>query len=74
MASSVPGWRIEDFDVGPAVGKGRFGHVYACRDKRSGALVAIKILFKDKLESYGVVHQLQHEIEIHCRMEHPHGE
>lgn len=33
------GWRITDFDVGKAIGKGRCGHVYLARCKRSGRWV-----------------------------------
>jgi hypothetical protein len=35
-AAAAGGWSIADFELGPAIGKGRFGHVYYGRDKASG--------------------------------------
>ena len=64
-------WSIHDFDLGKAIGKGRFGNVYCCKDKRSGKQVALKVLFKQELEACGVVRQLKREIEVHCRLRHP---
>lgn len=36
-------WTITDFEMGPAVGKGRFGSVFLCREKVSGKPLAIKV-------------------------------
>jgi hypothetical protein len=32
-------WKISDFDMGKALGKGRFGHVYCARETKSGYVV-----------------------------------
>ncbi|KAJ3310651.1 spindle assembly checkpoint kinase [Blyttiomyces sp. JEL0837] len=39
-------WSLKDFDVGRPLGKGKFGRVYLAREKRSGYVIALKILFK----------------------------
>lgn len=43
---------------------GRFGSVYLAKEKRSGQLVALKILKKQELEEAEVVLFLKREIEI----------
>jgi len=67
-------WTRDDFDFGnppKPIGQGRFGHVYAAKERRSGKEVGIKVLFKKELETCGVVKQLRQEIEVHCRLRHP---
>jgi serine/threonine protein kinase len=39
-------WSLDDFDLGLALGRGKFGHVYLAREKKTKFLVAIKILYK----------------------------
>ncbi|KAJ3155965.1 hypothetical protein HDU89_005528 [Geranomyces variabilis] len=65
-------WKLDDFDVGRALGKGKFGRVYLAREKRSGFVVALKILFKHELASAKVEKQLRREIEIQSHLRHPH--
>ena len=73
-SGSTPGrqWAISDFDIGKPLGQGKFGKVYLGREKVSGKkkLVAIKVLNKEQLKSFGVEHQLKHEVEIHTRLKH----
>jgi hypothetical protein len=64
-------WGLEDFEIGRTVGKGKFGHVYLAREKKTKTIVALKILIKDQLRAAGVVHQLKKEVEIHSRIRHP---
>ncbi|XP_068034089.1 LOW QUALITY PROTEIN: aurora kinase B-like, partial [Anomalospiza imberbis] len=45
---------LEDFEVGRPLGKGKFGNVYLARERRSGFLVALKVLFKSQVEQEGV--------------------
>lgn len=63
-------WKLEDFELGKALGRGKFGSVYAAREKRSGRgkVVALKILYKHQLREAGVVHQVRREVEIHSRL------
>ena len=61
-------WSLEDFDVGRALGKGKFGRVYLAREKSSGYVVALKILFKSELAQSKVEKQLRREIEIQSHL------
>ncbi|KAJ3188787.1 hypothetical protein HDU85_004501 [Gaertneriomyces sp. JEL0708] len=69
--SSAKRWSLEDFDVGRALGKGKFGRVYLAKEKRSGFVVALKILFKAELVEARVEKQLRREIEIQSHLRHP---
>ena len=42
-------WSIEDFEIGNPLGRGKFGHVYLAREKRSKFIVALKVLIKKHL-------------------------
>jgi serine/threonine protein kinase len=64
-------WSLKDFDVGRALGKGKFGRVYLAREKQSGYVVALKILFKSELAEAQVEKQLRREIEIQSHLRHP---
>lgn len=61
-------WCLEDFDVGRALGKGKFGRVYLAREKKSGYVVALKVLFKSELAENRVEKQLRREIEIQSHL------
>uniref|UniRef100_A0A8U8BD10 non-specific serine/threonine protein kinase n=1 Tax=Geospiza parvula TaxID=87175 RepID=A0A8U8BD10_GEOPR len=64
---------LEDFEVGRPLGKGKFGNVYLARERRSGFLVALKVLFKSQVEQEGVEHQLRREIEIQAHLRYTWG-
>ncbi|KAJ6361561.1 hypothetical protein OIU78_002065 [Salix suchowensis] len=40
-------WTLNDFDIGKPLGRGKFGHVYLAREKRSNHIVALKVLFQE---------------------------
>ncbi|XP_016286291.1 aurora kinase B isoform X1 [Monodelphis domestica] len=63
--------KIEDFEIGRPLGKGKFGNVYLAREKNSQFIVALKVLFKSQMEKEGVEHQLRREIEIQSHLRHP---
>jgi len=65
-------WSIKDFDIGKALGQGKFGNVYLAREKQSKFICALKVLFKEQLQKAGVEHQLRREIEIQSHLRHPH--
>ena len=46
------------------MGRGKFGHVYLAREKRTKYIVALKILYKKQLMKGRVETQLRREIEI----------
>lgn len=64
-------WKLDDFDIGKPLGKGKFGSVYLAREKKSHFIVALKVLFKSQLQTAGVEHQLRREIEIQSHLRHP---
>ncbi|CAI0409050.1 unnamed protein product [Linum tenue] len=64
-------WTLGDFDIGKPLGRGKFGHVYLAREKRSNHIVALKVLFKSQLQQSQVEHQLRREVEIQSHLRHP---
>ncbi|KAI7899949.1 kinase-like domain-containing protein [Cokeromyces recurvatus] len=64
-------WTLDDFEVGKALGKGNFGHVYLAREKESGFIVALKVLYKSELAKTGIEKQLRREVEIQGHLRHP---
>ena len=57
-------WRLEDFEVGKELGRGKFGHVYLCKERQCGFLCALKVLYKRQLSRYALEYTLRREIEI----------
>ena len=49
-------WKIDDFEIGKPLGRGKFGHVYLAREKKSKFIVALKILYKSQLKKSNVEH------------------
>ncbi|KAJ0431948.1 putative protein kinase Aur family [Helianthus annuus] len=64
-------WTLNDFDIGKPLGRGKFGHVYIAKEKRSNHIVALKVLFKSQLKQSQVEHQLRREVEIQSHLRHP---
>ncbi|KAL7298535.1 hypothetical protein TKK_0008311 [Trichogramma kaykai] len=64
-------WAITDFDIGRALGKGKFGNVYLAREKQSKFIVAMKVLFKAQILKADIEHQVRREIEIQTHLRHP---
>ncbi len=36
-------WTLDDFEIGKRLGRGKFGHVYLAREKKSKFIVALKV-------------------------------
>ncbi|KAI8082070.1 kinase-like domain-containing protein [Thamnidium elegans] len=64
-------WCLADFDVGKSLGKGNFGHVFLAREKKSGFIVALKVLYKRQLATTNIEKQLRREVEIQGNLRHP---
>ncbi|KAI9493091.1 serine/threonine-protein kinase 6 [Zychaea mexicana] len=64
-------WSLSDFEIGRPLGKGNFGQVYLAREKESGFVVALKVLYKKELAKCGVERQLRREVEIQGNLRHP---
>ena len=52
------------------MGRGKFGHVYLAREKRSKFIVALKVLYKKQLINSNVEHTIRREIEIQSHLRH----
>ena len=50
MGGANQRWKLDDFDIGRPLGKGKFGNVYLAREKKSKYIVALKVLFKSQLQ------------------------
>ena len=50
MGGAGQRWKLDDFDIGRPLGKGKFGNVYLAREKKSKYIVALKVLFKSQLQ------------------------
>ena len=48
--AATKSWKIGDFSMGKALGKGRFGHVYCAKETKSGYVVGKKAILKTLLE------------------------
>ncbi|XP_058085832.1 serine/threonine-protein kinase Aurora-3-like [Magnolia sinica] len=68
---ALPPWRLQDFEIGKPLGRGKFGKVYLAREKQSKYIVALKVIFKEQLAKYRLHHQLRREIEIQSSLSHP---
>ena len=64
-------WCRDDFELGRAIGKGKFGNVYLAREKSSQRTVALKVVFKSQLRDSDAVFTLRREVEIQSRLKHP---
>ncbi|KAG6538707.1 hypothetical protein ZIOFF_003835 [Zingiber officinale] len=62
---------MNDFDIRKSLGRGKFGHVYLAREKKSSHIVALKVIFKSQLKQSQVEHQLRREVEIQSHLRHP---
>lgn len=61
-------WALDNFEIGKALGKGKFGCVYLAREKQSRYVVALKVIFKTQITQAKLEHQLRREIEIQAHL------
>jgi aurora kinase len=59
------------FDIGKALGKGKFGRVYLAKERASGFVCALKVLHKSEIQQGRVEKQVRREIEIQSHLAHP---
>lgn len=65
-------WSLDDFELGPRIGAGTFGHVRIARERGSGALIALKVMKKHRISSQRIQRNVAREIEIQAHLRHPH--
>lgn len=61
-------WSPHDFEMGCALGRGKFGRVYVARERVTKFMVAMKVMFKSELQKGRVERQVLREIEIQSRL------
>ncbi|SPO00104.1 probable protein kinase Eg22 [Cephalotrichum gorgonifer] len=59
------------FEIGRPLGKGKFGRVYLARERSSGFVCALKVLYKAELQVESIQKQVGREIEIQSNLRHP---
>ena len=64
-------WKLNDFIVGGALGKGRFGLVYKAKEINSNQTIALKMMDKNIILQYQLINLVKTEIEIQTRLNHP---
>lgn len=65
-------WSLEDFEVGPKLGEGRFGKIYLCREKATRYAVVLKLISKAAVLQNDLTHQIRREIELQLYCKHRH--
>jgi len=63
-------WKLDDFDIGQSLGRGKFGNVVLAREKGTKFICALKILYRDQLKKANIEHQVKREIEIQYHLRH----
>lgn len=63
-------WSIADFDIGGKLGRGRFGNVYVVRERKSGLILALKVVYKGQIVESRMEFQIRREIEIQSNLRH----
>lgn len=64
-------WHLGMFEIGKPLGRGRFGRVYLVKERSSGFICALKVLYKHELTDDKSREQVRREIEIQSRLTHP---
>jgi len=64
-------WAMKDFEIGRTLGRGRFATVYLAREKKSGTIVVLKVIYKSVLKELRAERALRSEIEIQAHLRHP---
>lgn len=59
------------FEIGRSLGKGKFGRVYLARERHSGFVCALKVMYKNEIQEGRVEKQVHREIEIQSNLRHP---
>ncbi|AOW06383.1 spindle assembly checkpoint kinase [Yarrowia lipolytica] len=71
--TGITGFRnysLDDFEIGKALGKGKFGKVYLVKDKKTGFVSALKCMEKKELVEGNVEKQFRREVEIQSNLRH----
>lgn len=66
-------WNLQDFEIGPNLGSGRFGRVYVVKENRTkyGCILALKVFRKKMLEKEECKEVFKNEYETQIKLRHP---
>eukprot|EP00927_Polykrikos_kofoidii_P079419 TRINITY_DN76201_c0_g1_i1.p1 TRINITY_DN76201_c0_g1~~TRINITY_DN76201_c0_g1_i1.p1 ORF type:complete len:473 (+),score=62.22 TRINITY_DN76201_c0_g1_i1:112-1419(+) len=64
-------WCLDDFELGPRLGAGTFGHVQLARERNTGTLAVLKIMQKRRIERFHMQRHIAHEIQVQGHLRHP---
>ncbi|KAF4462703.1 AUR kinase [Fusarium albosuccineum] len=67
---SVKKFHLGMFEIGKSLGKGKFGRVYLARERQSGFICALKVLYKEEIQGSAQL-QVRREVEIQSHLRHP---
>ncbi|KAI9120394.1 hypothetical protein K1719_007427 [Acacia pycnantha] len=62
---------MQKYERGRLLGQGSFSKVYLARNLKTGQLVAMKIIEKEKIEKVGLNEQIEREVSVMSMMKHP---
>jgi serine/threonine protein kinase len=57
-SASIPGLKIEDFQVAKQIGSGRFGKVFLVRHRQTRTIYALKKMSKKMIKGLKMEHQV----------------
>ncbi|CAE8594957.1 unnamed protein product [Polarella glacialis] len=63
-------WCLADFQLGPRIGAGTFGHIQLAKETRSRAVVALKVVKKRRVERMRTQRHLAREVDIQAHLRH----
>lgn len=64
-------WAAGDFDLGPTLGRGSFGHVCLARERGSQNIAVLKVLSKRRVERLHGRRHIAREVDIQRHLRHP---
>ncbi|KAM3129044.1 hypothetical protein pb186bvf_018822 [Paramecium bursaria] len=63
--------KIDQFQIIDMIGHGKFGKVFKCQHHQTKKLYAIKMINKRKIQQQNFSHQLEREVKIQQKLNHP---
>merc|ERR1712232_474529 len=64
-------WSLSDFQLGPRIGTGSFGHLQLVREVKTKNMVVLKVMKKRRLVRFRMQRHIEHEIQIQGHLRHP---
>ncbi|KAI0541335.1 kinase-like protein [Xylaria digitata] len=68
---AIKAFHLGMFEIGKPLGRGGFGRVYLTRERETGLVCALKVLYKKRIKNTFAETQVRREIEIQSNLRHP---